>query len=76
MRSQVAEGLVRADGVVVRRSALNRPVKLRRRVEGKDEKAQAALGASLFEVGGEFAAAVDLQGADGKGMRCWRVSRN
>lgn len=42
----------------------------------KDEKAQAALGASLFEVGGEFAAAVDLQGADGKGMRCWRVSRN
>ena len=40
------------------------------------EQMQAALLASLFELGGELASAVDLQGANGERHAVLQVSRN
>ena len=47
-----------------------------RRARGKHEQVQAAQLASQFELGGELGTAIDLDGADGKGMRSCKVSRN
>ena len=46
------------------------------RARGKHEQMQTALLASLLELGGELASAIDCTARMGKGMRCCKVSRN
>src|SRR5712692_2870637 len=46
------------------------------RARREHEQVQAALLASKFELSGKLAAAIDLDRANGKGMRCCKVSRN